>query len=334
MIMRTLLLAALTANFNEPTAPVRPALHSSAACKPGNLAGCYSDKIRTVGVVMPASIPNPGDYAACKAAVLAAGYRVKEAPRLNFKTVAPVEDRVADFEEMWMDPEVDLVVCARGGSGADGLLPKLDWKKLRTRNQRVLGFSNITYLLNAMLKENAGHPISGPSLTQFRYLDSESAAWLGKVLGGAALPPVKLTALRGGACSGFPCGGHISMLRGGVRQRRLPDATGRIVFLECSIREPSAHESDLDFLAKSGWLDGAAGIVFGDLTPGGPKRAKLTGEALKAGYAREAEIKRAFAAKVKCPVYDGYPYGHVPKSFAIDFLRKVSISDDGTLVFQ
>jgi len=313
-----------------PGVELQPKLGPSAP----KLTGCYSDKVRTVGVVMPASVANFKDYVACKAAVIAAGYRVKEAPRLNFSQVASVEDRVADFEEMWMDPEVDLVVCARGGKGAQDLLPKLDWAKLRTRRQRVLGFSNITYLLNAMLKEDAGCPITGPTFTQFRYLAPQSAEWLGKVLGGEKLPPVKLKALRGGACSGLPCGGHISMLKGAFEMKQLPDAKGRIVFLECSAREPSVHEAELDFLAKSGWLDGAAGIVFGDITPGGPNRRKLKGAALKAGYAREAEIKRAFAAKVKCPVYDGYPYGHVPKNFAVDFQRAVAISADGMLTFK
>ena len=300
----------------------------------GDLSGCYSDKVKTVAVVMPASIPNRRDYERCKAAVLAAGYKVKEAPRMNFRKVAPLEDRVADFEDMWMDPEVDLVVCARGGTGAQDLLAKLDWEKLRTRKQRVLGFSNITYLLNAMLKEKAGHPFSGPTFTQFRYIVPESVSWLGKAIGEEALPPVQLKVLKAGACSGLPCGGHISMLKGGVGLKSLPDATGRIVFLECSSRAPETHRAELDFLAKSGWLDGAAGVVFGDITPAGPARKKLVGKELKAGYAREAEIKREFAGKVKCPVFDDYPYGHIPRNFAIDFLREVEVSETGVLRYR
>ena len=37
------------------------------------------------------------------------------------------------------------------------------------------------------------------------------------------------------------------------------------------------------------------------------------------------------AAKMTCPVFEGYPYGHVPKSFAIDFLREKTITADGVL---
>ena len=300
----------------------------------GDLSGCYSTKVKTIAIVMPASIPSRKDYERCKAAALAAGYKVKEAPRMNFKKVAPVEDRVADFEEMWMDPEVDLVVCARGGTGAQDLLAKLDWEKLRTRKQRVLGFSNITYLLNAMLKEKAGHPFSGPSFTQFRYIVPESVSWLGKAIGEEELPPLQLKVLKAGSCSGLPCGGHISMLKGAVGMKMLPDATGRIVFLECSSREPETHRAELDFLAKSGWLNGAAGIVFGDITPAGPARRKLVGKERWEGYAREAEIKREFAGKMKCPVFDNYPYGHIARNFAIDFLREVEVSETGMLRYK
>ena len=299
-----------------------------------DLRGVYSDKVKTVGVVMPASVASRRDYERYKAAVEAAGYRVKEAARLNFKAVASVEDRVADFEEMWMDPEVDLVCCIRGGKGAQDLLPKLDWAKLRTRKQRVIGFSNITYLLNAMLKEQAGHPISGPTFMQFRYTSEKAVRWLGKALGGEELPAVKLKALKGGACKGLPCGGHLVMLRGAAETGWLPSAKGRIVFLECSIRHPDVIRGELEALRQSGWFAGAVGVVFGDITPGGVNRQKLSGAALQEGRAAVAKLKRDFAAKMDCPVWDGYPYGHIPNNFAIDFQREVAVSETGELKFK
>ena len=153
-----------------------------------DFSGCLpSDRIRTIALVMPASIQGKARFDEGKAALEAAGYKVKVMPRLNFKTVAPVADRVADFEQAWMDPEVDLVLCARGGVGAEDLLDKLDWAKLRTRKQRVLGFSNITMLLNAMLKEKAGRPFSGPTLSQLIYARPETLTWLAKALEPAPL---------------------------------------------------------------------------------------------------------------------------------------------------
>ena len=297
-----------------------------------DFSGSLPEGIRTVALVMPASIQSKDRFDSGKAALEAAGYKVKVMPRLNFATVAPVEDRVADFEQAWMDPEVDLVVCARGGRGAEDLLDKLDWNKLRTRRQRVLGFSNITMILNAMLKENAGRPYSGPTLSQFLYAKRPTFDWLAKALAdNAPMPDVKLRALRPGACSGPACGGHISLVLKGVEMGWAADAKGRIVFLETSIREPAATRAEMDRLAASGYFKDCAGVVFGDMAAGGPGRMRLSGKALANGRAEMAKIRRDFAAKASCPVYEGYPYGHVAVSYTIDFLREKTITADGIL---
>ena len=296
--------------------------------------GCLSETVKTVGIVIPASIPARKTYLSCKANLEAAGYRVKEAPRLCLDKVAPVADRVADFEDMWMDPEIDLVICARGGTGAQDLIDKINWAKLRARNQRVLGFSNITWLLNTMLREKAGHPISGPTLTQFRYVTGHTLEWLAPALAGKPLPPVQLRPLKPGAFSGLPCGGHVGMLAGMAERKCLPDASGRVVFLECSSRYPKTTEGYLETLIKAGFFTSAAGIVFGDITPGDENNKKLKGDAQKKGMAEVKRIKRDFAKRVACPVYDKFPYGHVSKNFAIDFQRKVEVSAEGLLQFQ
>ena len=298
-----------------------------------DFSGCFpADKIKTVALVMPASIQSKARFDSGKAALEAAGYRVKVMPRLDFEKVAPVEDRVADFEQAWMDPEVDLVLCARGGRGSEELLDKIDWAKLRKRPQRVLGSSNITMLLNAMLKEKAGRPFSGPLLSQFLYAKRPAFDWMAKAFAeDGPMPDVKLRALRPGACSGLACGGHIALVLKGVQTGWAADAKGRIVFLETSVCDPSAARGILDELVSSGYFKECAGVVFGDMAAGGPNKTRLSGKAAKAAKAEMARVKKDFAAKMSCPVYEGYPYGHVPVSYAIDFLREKTISADGVL---
>ena len=298
-----------------------------------DFSGCLpSDRIRTIALVMPASIQGKARFDEGKAALEAAGYKVKVMPRLDFENVAPVEDRVADFEQAWMDPEVDLVLCARGGRGAEDLLDKIDWAKLRTRRQRVLGFSNITMILNAMLREKAGHPFSGSTLSQFLYAKRPTFDWMAKAFAEEVpMPDVKLRALRPGACSGAACGGHIALVLKGVQMGWAADAEGRIVFLETSPMEPSVARATLDELVSRGYFAKCAGVVFGDMSASGPNRARLSGPARRRGKAEMERIKRDFAGKMTCPVYDGYPYGHVPVSYTIDFLRKKTITAEGVL---
>ncbi len=297
-----------------------------------DFSGCFPKDVKTIALVMPASIQPKRNFERGKAALEAAGYKVKVMPRLDFKNVAPVEDRVADFEQAWMDPEVDLVLCARGGRGAEDLLPKLDWTKLRTRRQRVLGFSNITMILNAMLKENAGRPYSGSTLSQFLYAGRETFDWMGKVFAeGGAMPEVKLKPLRAGGCKGMACGGHVGLVLKGAQSGWAADTKGRIVFLECVSCTPARVREMLDELVGLGYFKGCAGVVFGDLTPSGPDRKRLAGEERRTALAEMAAIRRDFAAKADFPVFEGYPYGHVAKSFTIDFLREKTITPEGIL---
>ncbi len=101
------------------------------------------------------------------------------------------------------------------------------------------------------------------------------------------------------------------------------DAKGRVVFLE---RNSSATvegiRKELDVILKSGFLTGAAGVIFGDVTP-------------KKGTKEQVEVlKRDFAARAGCPVYDEYAYGHIPVSHAIDFRRCVTVAEDGTMTWE
>lgn len=300
--------------------------------RPLDFTGAFPPSVKTIGLVMPASIQPQRNFERGVAALEAAGYKVKRAKRLNFKTVASVEDRVADFEEAWLDPEVDLVLCARGGTGAQDLLGKIDWEKLRTRpQQRVLGFSNITMLLNAMLKEKVGLPFSGPSLSHFLYADPKSFKWLAPAIDRGPLPDVQLKALRPGACKGTAVGGHIMLVSKAVSMGWAPDAKGKIVFLESSANYPPVIRSTLNGLVKKGYFNECAGVVFGDITPSGRKLKRLSGAELEEGRAAVAQIKKDFAAQVTCPVWDDYPYGHVPVSYAIDHLREKTITEDGVL---
>ena len=306
-----------------------------------DLSGIFPPEVKTIGVVMPASILAKAKYDRGVDALKAAGYRVKPAPRLSFDKLASVEDRVKDFEEMWMDPEVDLVLCARGGTGAEDVIVNLDWEKLRTRpGQKVLGFSNITMILNAMLKEKAGHPISGSTISHMNYASGDTFAWLCDTVAGRPHPAAKLRALKPGSFSGLPCGGHIALVRKGIDMKWNADAKGRVVFLERNNSTTvEGIRKELDVILSSGFLNGAAGVIFGDVTPGAANRGERGKRALPSAelaVAREQveAIKRDFAARAGCPVYDGYAYGHVPVSHAIDFRRCVTVTEDGTMTWE
>ncbi len=140
---------------------------------------------------------------------------------------------------------------------------------------------------------------------------------------GAALEPVKHKALRAGACSGLPIGGHVTIFAKYMAGEGTVDPTGKIVFLECggSKRPVTAVEEALKSLTDRGVFAKCAGVVLCNFTGCGTK--KEGGGALK-----------AWSKTVSCPVWRGYPYGHVPLSYGFDFQRRVSVDEKGVLRFE
>ena len=148
----------------------------------------FPDNIRTVGVITPAGRLAPELMESGIAELRKAGIRVKGPEslpecRVSYLAGTP-EDRAAQIMKMWLDPEVDLLLCSRGGFGCAQLLPHLNWKKLRARRIPLAGYSDITALHWAMASRNAGLPVVCPMLGKLSGLDEASCRDMKKVFSG------------------------------------------------------------------------------------------------------------------------------------------------------
>lgn len=284
--------------------------------------------ILTIGIVSISSIIPRDQFDFGTNALAQAGYRVKVAPNVVGPEVAPAAERARLLEAFWLDPEIDLLLFSRGGEGAADVVPLLDWDALRARpDLPVMGFSDVTILLGAMLSRGVGHPISGPMLSYSRRLTPEAREWVHSTLAEDPLPPVRLRVLRGadngGSVSGLPMGGHVTRLHWLWKNGLLPSAKGRVVFLECTARyPPSQVRQCLEELREGGAFDGAAAVVLCDFRHAGAERA-----ALDAFFPE-------FAASLPCPVFSEFPYGHVPDIRALDFRRSLELDPHGMLTFR
>ena len=282
------------------------ALPLAVPAEENRLAGIFPEWIKTVALVAPASPGTSREKVDAAISLLKkAGVKVKVMPNAREGepagyTSIPAEKRVADLERAWLDPEVDLILCIRGGAGTIDIVDKLDWDKLRTRpDLPVLGFSDITVLHMAMLKEKAGHPYASASLLALPNVDGASLKSIQAVLNGRSPDPVELTPLRAGKVSGVALAGHLRLLEAVSRTRFRPETQGKVIFIESPDLAPPEAERTLKALRESGFFDSCAAVVFGRLSRCGEQ---------------EETVMRGFAGQVECPVYIGFPYGHTPRN--------------------
>lgn len=78
-----------------------------------------------------------------------------------------IASRVADLQDAFADPDVDIVMAAFGGANSNELLPYIDYELIRKNNKIFCGFSDITALQNALLHKSGIHSLYGPCFSHF-----------------------------------------------------------------------------------------------------------------------------------------------------------------------
>ncbi|MBP5531674.1 MAG: LD-carboxypeptidase [Lentisphaeria bacterium] len=292
--------------------------------------GVFPDNVKTIAFISPASYPGSKAHRRGIVLIEKAGYKVKVMPHAFTKPEkskqakagasrygsAPLADRLADFYAAWNDPEVDMIICVRGGRGSEELLKNLDWSKLQKRPELYFqGYSDVTLITGALLAKGYGHPVAGPMAGGLSGLRDPFIAEMKAMYHGEAVGPYKLKALVPGDCSGLPLTGHLERLTRLAGADFRPDTKGRIIFIESVRATPELIREQLQTLIDRKFFDGAAGVVLCQF--------------VKCGKAAEVNaVLEEFAPKFGVPVYRGFPFGHSSRCAAIDFSRKVVIKDN------
>lgn len=285
----------------------------------------FPDGVKTIAFISPASYPGSASHKRGIELVEKAGYKVKIMPHAFTKPEkgqrsAPLADRLSDFYAAWNDPEVDMIICVRGGRGSEELLAALDWSKLAKRPELYFqGYSDVTLITGALLAKGYGHPVAGTMAGGMAGLRDPFIAETKAMYHGEAVGPYQLKSLVSGDCSGLPLTGHLERLTRLAGAEYRPDTKGRIIFIETVRSNPELIRAQLQTLIDRKFFDGAAGVVFCQF--------------IKSGKAAEIKaILEEFAPKFGVPVYRGFPFGHSSRCATIDFSRKAVIKD-GELTF-
>ena len=287
-----------------------------------DLSALLPDEIKCVAIVAPSSKPASNDVVECVRSLEKAGKTVKVYPSAWNEVDAAAKAR--DIEAAWQDPDTDLILCARGGSGSFDTLKALDFEILKARDVPFMGFSNISTLLNGFVKMGVKRPIAGPlatTLVTYPHTDA-SIRRAHDVLAGAELPSTQLSVRRAPSATvtGKPLGGHVPSIAS-MTAEWIPDTTGRIVFLEYNSSYDYTGATNMFRIVNSrGWFDNAAAVVLCDMGITGTASAK-------------DNLRAHITDSVTCPVFSGYDFGHIEGLLALDFGRSLTITPDGLLTW-
>jgi muramoyltetrapeptide carboxypeptidase len=261
----------------------------------------------TIGIAAPAGPVDPEKLAGGEALLRSAGFRVVRRDDLLARSGYLAGDdarRAAELHELWRDPTVDAIVCARGGYGCHRILPRLDPALARAAQKPLVGYSDVTALLLWQRRRAGLAGFHGSMLERGGALaPAVLAEWIGALTGrGPARRTWHGIGHGGGRAVGRLVGGSLSLAAASAGTPWALDARGAILLLEDVGERPYRIDRCLAQLRAAGALDGVRGIGVGALTECGDPRYPECD-------AHDAVLELGRALGV--PVVSGLPFGHV-----------------------
>ena len=238
------------------------------------------------------------------------------------------EDRAADMQRMLDDPDINAILCARGGYGTVRIIDKLGFSEFEKHPKWLCGFSDIT-VLHAHINQNlniatlhSSMPLSMKDLPEDHVQITTLINSLKGELPSYDFPPHSLN--RVGEIEGELVGGNLSVLYSILGSESDADTDGKVLFLE-DLDEYLYHIDRMMMnMKRNGKLENLAGLVVGGMSD-------MNDNAIPFGKTA-VEIIREAVEGYDYPVCFNFPAGHIDDNRALILGKKaaIRITDSGS----
>ena len=250
-------------------------------------------------------------------------YEVTYSPGIFTKHgyLAGTDDRrLGELKKAISDPDIDAIVCARGGFGTTRLLPGIDPDSVREANKMIVGFSDISALhtiwatagVRSMHAPMVAALGNAPELIRDRWIDTlespeKSRRWCLQAVNAHSAEPG----------TGILTGGNLAVLSALIGTPYCPPLDDKILFIEDVGERPYRVDRMLTTMSQAGWFDRICGLVVGAFTEGEPGTDGVTINDVIASHFEGANF----------PVLTGFSAGHIDDNEAMPFGAAATIHD-------
>ncbi len=232
------------------------------------------------------------------------------------------QERADDLNEMFSNPNIDGILCTRGGYGCTRIMQLIDYENIVQNPKVFIGFSDITALLNGIYKETGLVTFHGPvgstiddpySISQLKKVVIKPKKKL--VIKNADLndgelltsPEFERYTITPGEAIGKLAGGSLTLINALIGTAHEIDFTNTIVCIEDVEEAPYRIDRMLTQLIEGKTFSKASGIIFG-VCKGCDKPKKPNSFTLK-------EVIMDRIKPLQIPAIYGMSFGHVKNNF-------------------
>lgn len=223
----------------------------------------------TIGVMAPSSYVEREDIEKSTALMEERGYKVFVHPQTyerEHQFAGNILQKTLALQGLWQREDIKAIWCAGGGNRALQLIDSINFEKMKEKPKILIGFSDITAILNAIYTHTNITTFHGPV---FKNLHKHGQIDHTLVLLGGETPDYPMEnarIVRKGAAEGPLVGGNLSIFQ--YLPNTLPEGfcDGAILFLEDCGEELNHYDRMFLHLKRSGVFDKISGLICGEFT--------------------------------------------------------------------
>ncbi|MFP3982360.1 MAG: LD-carboxypeptidase [Desulfurivibrionaceae bacterium] len=229
------------------------------------------EKGDTFGIIAPAGPWKDEEFQKGISILEGHGFRVKlpaPLPAGQGYLAGSDRQRLKAFEQIWQDPEVKVVMPARGGYGSLRLLNLLDYRFIRANPKLLVGFSDVCCILQALYRYCGLLAFHGPMLTTLNKCNRTSLEFLFEQLSGrvSRISPDRIKILKAGDATGILSGGNLTTLAHLTSTAYEISWQDKIIFLEDVGESPYRIDRLFTHLYMAGKFKGIRGLILGEFS--------------------------------------------------------------------
>lgn len=226
----------------------------------------------SIGVMAPSSYIEREDIEKSKTLIESLGFKIFIHPQTyerDRQSAGTALQKTLALQGLWQRPDIKAIWAAGGGNRALHLLEKINFEAMKRNPKTLIGFSDVTALLNAIYAHTGLPGIHGPV---FKHVHEDCRrndvqAVLDLLQGkheAISLAGAKI--LRAGTAEGILIGGNLSIMMHLAGTVHMPKTKGAILFVEDASDHLSRFDRMFWHLRAHGVLKSLAGLVVGKFT--------------------------------------------------------------------
>ncbi len=278
----------------------------------------------TIGIITTGSPTEPNRFDAGINELHRRGFRVHYPldPRSNYGSSqtlvsATARERADALMSVVANPEISIIIAARGGYGCNELLPFIDFSRIRAGHKLIVGYSDVTPLLVATFAKAGIPSIHGPTIAR-EFADAAAnpealesiEILLRTVTEPSFTPSYSCEILRKGNATGTILAGNLTMLCTLLGTPWDVSYDGCVLVLEDVNEAAYRIHRALTQLRLAGKLNKLAAVVFGRFSEERASPGPSVSEVIR------QSVDDIFAG-TRFPVLSGLPFGHNGKNISL-----------------